>query len=83
MRAQYYQTGTGASANVFRVLMEGNIPVEYAYLDQETGQWLEHAAVVDRVTQEPSVVRISLKRAKEIVFMREAAEPEWVEELES
>lgn len=81
MRIQYYQMGTGQFANVARVLYRGDIPIEYAYLDHETGMWVEHASVVDDVTQgDPDTSEIGYKQARKLgQRVAPQVEPEWLE----
>ena len=60
MTTRYYFMGRGLKGNVARVVDK----VEYAYLDHQTGEWIEHARVFDQVNFEADTHPISLAKAQ-------------------
>ena len=77
-RVTYYLMGTRLSGNVARVIGHH----EYAYLDLNTGEWVEHASVCDSVTGyggDADTHEISLAEAQTFISWRAPdIEPEWL-----
>jgi hypothetical protein len=75
-KIQYYRMGHGPDANLARVKDE----VEYAYLDHETGAWIQHPRVADRITFSAKIQPLTLHEAqahaKKLV---PTLEPEWLD----
>jgi hypothetical protein len=73
---QYYRMGHGPDANLARVKDE----VEYAYLCHETGAWIQHPRVADRVTQSAKMQSLTLHEAQEHAKKLDPTlEPEWLD----
>jgi hypothetical protein len=75
-KVTYYQIGSGLSVKLARVRDH-----EYAYLDEKSGQWVEHPSVVDCVHTKADTFEITLDQAKALVRQRVSAL--WEEELDN
>jgi len=82
MATQYYLMGTGPTTNLAR--KNGQ---EYAYLRHETGEWIPHARVADRVTGhrgDSGIREITLAQARK--WVKQAVptiEPIWVDGMDT
>ncbi len=82
MTTRYYLMGKGVSANLARVIGH-----EYCYLDHESGAWVPHARVADRVTGqtgEAGTKEMTLDQARKWVKRAvPTIEPLWVGDMDT